>query len=59
MTLGLNLRASGAHDPKFTLTPSEIVQQVVMVKEKINRIVFMGMGEPLFNYKNVIQAIHV
>ena len=51
--------ASGKNGFIRNLTPSEIVQQVVMVKEKINRIVFMGMGEPLFNYKNVIQAIHV
>ena len=26
---------------------------------KVNRIVFMGMGEPLFNYDNVIKAIHI
>ena len=37
----------------------EIVQQVVLVSGKVNRIVFMGMGEPLFNYDNVIKAIHI
>lgn len=41
------------------LTPSEIVQQVMLLKRKVNRIVFMGMGEPLFNYDNVIKAIHI
>lgn len=36
--------ASGKNGFIRNLTPSEIVQQVVMVKENINRIVFMGMG---------------
>lgn len=51
--------ASGKNGFIRNLTPSEIVQQVVMVKEKINRIVFMGMGEPLFNYNSVIKSIHI
>lgn len=41
------------------LTPSEIVQQVTLLKEKVNRIVYMGMGEPFFNYDNVIKSIHI
>lgn len=41
------------------LSPSEIVQQIILVGRKVTRIVFMGMGEPLFNYDNVIQAIHI
>ena len=41
------------------LTPSEIVQQVILIRQKVNRIVFMGMGEPLFNYDNLIAAIHI
>lgn len=41
------------------LTPSEIVQQIIFIKEKINRIVFMGIGEPLFNYDSLIKAIHI
>lgn len=41
------------------LTASEIVQQVIMLSRKVNRIVFMGMGEPLFNYKEVIKSIHI
>ncbi len=51
--------ASGKNGFIRNLTPSEIVQQVVMVKERINRIVFMGMGEPLFNYDSVIKSIHI
>ena len=30
-----------------------------MIRQKVNRIVFMGMGEPLFNYDNLIAAIHI
>ena len=37
----------------------EIVQQVILIRQKVNRIVFMGMGEPLFNYDNLIAAIHI
>lgn len=48
------------------LTTAEIVDQVALIdsqsKEDFNRplsnIVFMGMGEPLLNYKNVVDAIH-
>ncbi len=41
------------------LSASEIVQQVILMKDKINRIVFMGMGEPLLNYDTLIKAIHI
>jgi 23S rRNA (adenine2503-C2)-methyltransferase len=41
------------------LTASEIVQQVVFLKDPINRIVFMGIGEPLYNYGALIKAIHI
>ena len=48
------------------LNPDEIYDQVALInkqsKEYYNRsltnIVFMGMGEPLLNYKNVKRAIH-
>jgi len=47
------------------LNPDEIYDQVALIskqsKEYYNRpltnIVFMGMGEPLMNYKNVVEAI--
>lgn len=51
--------ASGENGFFRNLTPSEIVQQVLLVKGRINRIVFMGMGEPLLNYDNVIKSIHI
>ena len=51
--------ASGKNGFIRNLSSSEIVQQVVLLKEKVNRIVFMGMGEPLFNYRELIKAIHI
>ncbi|MFZ5971259.1 MAG: 23S rRNA (adenine(2503)-C(2))-methyltransferase RlmN [Bacteroidota bacterium] len=47
------------------LSPDEIYDQVVAIKEQaelffnrpLTNIVFMGMGEPLLNYQNVITAI--
>ncbi len=51
---------------KRNLTPGEIVAQVLMLKKEnnipVNRrvnIVYMGMGEPLDNINNVVQAIKV
>ena len=45
------------------LTPGEIVGQVVAAQRDfdhaIRNVVFMGMGEPLDNYDNVIHAIRV
>jgi len=43
------------------LEPAEIIDQVLLVEkitgEKVTNIVFMGMGEPLHNYDNVMKAI--
>ncbi len=50
---------SGKNGFVRNLTPSEIVQQVILIPKRVTRIVFMGMGEPLFNYDSVIQSIHV
>jgi 23S rRNA (adenine2503-C2)-methyltransferase len=45
------------------LTPAEIVGQVFMVRHQlgidVRNVVFMGMGEPLDNLDNVLQAIRV
>lgn len=51
--------ASGKNGFIRNLSPAEIVQQIVLLKERVNRIVFMGMGEPLFNYDNLIKSIHI
>ena len=57
--------ATGYMDLKRNLDPAEIYDQVVAIdqqaqahfKTPLTNIVFMGMGEPLLNYKNVIQGI--
>ena len=47
------------------LEPSEIINQIfTVVKElpeekKIRNIVFMGMGEPFHNYKNLMKALEI
>ncbi len=49
------------------LTPAEIVNQVCAVREdlrhskagEINNLVFMGMGEPLANFDNVIKSLDI
>ncbi len=46
-----------------SLTPGEIVSQVLEIQkqsgEKVSNVVFMGIGEPLDNYDNVIKAIRL
>ena len=46
-----------------SLTAGEIVEQLIAVEQdtgdRISNIVFMGIGEPLDNYDNVIKAIHI
>lgn len=45
------------------LEPAEIIDQILMVEKetqkKVTNIVFMGMGEPLLNLKNVKRAIEI
>lgn len=45
------------------LSVAEIVNQVLVVEKELNtkitNIVFMGMGEPLLNYKNVVNSIKI
>lgn len=46
-----------------SLTAGEIVEQILAVEQdtgdRVSNIVFMGIGEPLDNYDNVIKAIHI
>ncbi|MDR2534668.1 MAG: 23S rRNA (adenine(2503)-C(2))-methyltransferase RlmN [Treponema sp.] len=51
--------ASGRPGHIRNLTASEIVQQIIFLREPINRIVFMGIGEPLYNYDSVLKSIHI
>lgn len=51
--------ASGQAGLKRHLAPGEIVEQVLRLGKRVNRIVFMGIGEPLSNYDNVLKAIRI
>lgn len=51
--------ASGQAGLKRNLSAGEIVEQVVQLGRKVNRIVFMGIGEPLNNYEQVLKAIRI
>ena len=46
-----------------SLTAGEIVEQIIKIEQdtgvKVSNIVFMGIGEPLDNYENVIKAIRI
>lgn len=57
--------ATGFMKRERNLEPAEIYDQVVLIRNQaekslgrpLTNIVFMGMGEPLLNYANVIKAI--
>ncbi len=48
---------------KRNLTTGEIVEQLLLVQQHteqtITNLVFMGMGEPLLNYDNVMKAVDI
>ena len=60
---GCKFCASGLEGFTRNLHANEIVDQIIAVEresgEKIDNIVFMGMGEPLANFDNVIGAIRI
>jgi 23S rRNA (adenine(2503)-C(2))-methyltransferase len=52
--------ATGTMGLQANLWAAEIVEQVVHARARypeLNNVVFMGMGEPLDNYENVIESI--
>ena len=61
--MGCKFCASTGVEFVRSLTPGEIIEQVLAVqrdeKIKISNLVFMGIGEPLDNYDNVIKAIKI
>jgi 23S rRNA (adenine2503-C2)-methyltransferase len=64
--VGCKFCASGVLGLKQNLSADRIVQQVFLLnrllgkrKERVNHVVFMGMGEPLANYSNLLRAIHI
>lgn len=72
-TLCVSSQVGCAYDCKFcasglagftrNLTAGEIVEQIVQVEahagERVDNLVFMGMGEPLANYSNVTKAVEI
>ena len=52
---------TGSQKFKKNLTTHEILAQIVLSNtlQKTTNIVFMGQGEPLYNYKNVKSAIEI
>jgi 23S rRNA (adenine2503-C2)-methyltransferase len=60
---GCKFCASGLEGFSRNLQPNEIIEQIIAVErqsgEKIDNIVFMGMGEPLANFANVMSAIRI
>jgi 23S rRNA (adenine2503-C2)-methyltransferase len=60
---GCKFCASGLEGWTRNLSPNEIVEQILQVEllsgEKVNNIVFMGMGEPLANFANLLRALEI
>ena len=64
-SLSCKFCATGFMDRKRNLHFDEIYDEVALLNEmaektygkKLSNVVFMGMGEPLLNYKNVLKAI--
>ncbi|MGB8343068.1 MAG: 23S rRNA (adenine(2503)-C(2))-methyltransferase RlmN [Chthoniobacterales bacterium] len=60
---GCKFCASGLEGFSRNLEASEIVDQLLAIEqesgEKIDNIVFMGMGEPLANLSNLLRAIRI
>lgn len=65
-SLSCRFCATGYIERKRNLDFDEIYDEVVLINQqcekvygkKLSNIVFMGMGEPLLNYKNVLKAIN-
>ncbi len=64
-SLSCKFCATGYMERRRNLDYDEIYDEVVLIhqqservyEKKLSNIVFMGMGEPLLNYKNVLKAI--
>jgi len=64
-SLSCKFCATGYMEKKRNLDFDEIYDEVVLINQqsekvhekKLSNIVFMGMGEPLLNYKNVMESI--
>ena len=65
-SLACTFCATGTLKLKRNLTPAEIYDQVFLLNEestsifgkRLSNIVYMGMGEPLLNYKSVLSSVN-
>ncbi|MFO7155436.1 MAG: radical SAM protein [Pseudomonadota bacterium] len=61
--LACDFCATGRMGFSRNLLPWEIVEQVLSIRDEADRpvrgVVFMGMGEPMLNYRNVIAAAQI
>jgi 23S rRNA (adenine2503-C2)-methyltransferase len=63
--MGCVFCASGLEGVVRNLTPAEIVEQVLHARnllppeERLSHVVVMGMGEPLANFDNLLEALEV
>ena len=59
--MGCRFCATGRQGLRRSLSAGEIINQIVAIPEsaRLTNIVFMGMGEPLDNYDNVLAAIEI
>ncbi len=66
--VGCRFCASGVDGVKGNLSAEQIVEQVVAINamlkrasssDRVNHVVFMGMGEPLANYDAVMRAVRI
>ncbi|MDD4989855.1 MAG: 23S rRNA (adenine(2503)-C(2))-methyltransferase RlmN [Candidatus Pacebacteria bacterium] len=65
-SMGCVFCLTGKGGLKRSLTVFEIIEQVLFFQrllrtegQRVTNVVFMGMGEPLLNYENVIEAIKI
>lgn len=60
---GCKFCASGLNGWTRNLTPGEIVEQILQAEsisgERVDNLVFMGMGEPLANFNHLITALQI
>jgi len=61
--LGCKFCATASLKVKRNLETAEIVEQLLSVRsfsgKKISNLVFMGMGEPMLNYDNVMRSVEI
>ncbi|HMO26860.1 MAG TPA: 23S rRNA (adenine(2503)-C(2))-methyltransferase RlmN, partial [Tepidisphaeraceae bacterium] len=64
--VGCRFCASGMNGVKSSLSTAQIIEQLMALNqilgargERVTHVVFMGMGEPLANYNNVMRAVRI